>query len=222
MLTAQMGAIAMEPSPSHPPGWYPDPAGGPLHRYWDGVAWSPRLRSTRPPTGTRRWIWLAVALAVPVILVAGVCVACALDPQMTPEGCRNELTSAGNELTLPPELTLVNERWVAYLGHFGCVALYRSYTSTFPITTTSQILVAALEKAGYRCVAPDEGRSDIDWCGFTDDRSGRVSYWQRTDRLYIQFAVDPIESAAGPDLASAPVNPAWQSFVLLQVHDGSP
>ena len=28
-------------SPTTPPGWYPDPAGGQVRRYWDGQAWGP-------------------------------------------------------------------------------------------------------------------------------------------------------------------------------------
>lgn len=32
--------------PGAPPGWYPDPAGGPGERWWDGYAWS---EVTKPP-----------------------------------------------------------------------------------------------------------------------------------------------------------------------------
>ena len=31
--------------PGAPPGWYPDPAGGPAQRWWDGYAWN---EATRP------------------------------------------------------------------------------------------------------------------------------------------------------------------------------
>lgn len=39
--------MTMPPFSSPPPGWYPDPAGGPGLRYWDGVDWV-----TAPPAGS--------------------------------------------------------------------------------------------------------------------------------------------------------------------------
>ena len=33
-----------------PPGWYPDPAGGPGERFWDGEAWSQATREQQAPT----------------------------------------------------------------------------------------------------------------------------------------------------------------------------
>jgi uncharacterized Tic20 family protein len=39
--------------PDAPPpaaaGWYPDPAGSPAHRYWDGARWTDALSSAIPP-----------------------------------------------------------------------------------------------------------------------------------------------------------------------------
>lgn len=64
---------------STPPGWYPDPAGSPQQRWWDGVQWTAQLTgptvpvpqpqyapaaSLRAPDGTNPstvWIWLVVA-----------------------------------------------------------------------------------------------------------------------------------------------------------------
>lgn len=37
------------PSPSQPPGWYPDPAGSGLQRYWDGARWGPMSAPAAPP-----------------------------------------------------------------------------------------------------------------------------------------------------------------------------
>ncbi|OJX65009.1 MAG: hypothetical protein BGO95_01525 [Micrococcales bacterium 73-13] len=56
-----------------PPGWYPDPAGVPGQRWWDGVRWSEARAAAAPvrppeppraPDGTSPhtvWIWLIVA-----------------------------------------------------------------------------------------------------------------------------------------------------------------
>jgi hypothetical protein len=41
--------------PGAPPGWYPDPAGGPGQRWWDGYAWSEAVvlpQQPPPPPGT--------------------------------------------------------------------------------------------------------------------------------------------------------------------------
>jgi hypothetical protein len=43
--------------PGAPPGWYPDPAGGPGRRWWDGYTWTeatvlPRQPPPPPPSGT--------------------------------------------------------------------------------------------------------------------------------------------------------------------------
>lgn len=72
----------MHPAPdfrSVPPGWYPDPSGAPVQRFWDGNAWTAQTagghpaavppRAARPP-----WIpWIiagvAVVLALAILLV---------------------------------------------------------------------------------------------------------------------------------------------------------
>ena len=42
--------------PGAPPGWYPDPAGGPGQRWWNGYAWTEAtvLPSTATATATSR------------------------------------------------------------------------------------------------------------------------------------------------------------------------
>jgi Domain of unknown function (DUF4328)/Protein of unknown function (DUF2510) len=46
-----MGAVTDELSgyPGAPPGWYPDPAGGPGQRWWDGYAWTETVVLPTPP-----------------------------------------------------------------------------------------------------------------------------------------------------------------------------
>jgi uncharacterized protein DUF4328/uncharacterized protein DUF2510 len=44
--------------PGAPPGWYPDPAGGPGQRWWDGYAWTDAVvmpTSPPPPPTTQHW-----------------------------------------------------------------------------------------------------------------------------------------------------------------------
>ena len=43
-------AVASDPEPVAvaPFGWYPDPAGSPMLRWWNGTAWTDRLELARP------------------------------------------------------------------------------------------------------------------------------------------------------------------------------
>lgn len=61
-----------------PAGWYPDPSGAPIQRYWDGTSWSVHVSSQQSPLGAkspalqrRSWIpWLVAGVAVFVALCA--------------------------------------------------------------------------------------------------------------------------------------------------------
>ncbi|MCV7096791.1 DUF2510 domain-containing protein [Mycobacterium kubicae] len=46
-LAQQPHAPAQLAAPSTPPGWYPDPSGQPVQRYWDGGTWT---HWTHPPS----------------------------------------------------------------------------------------------------------------------------------------------------------------------------
>lgn len=39
-------AVTNSPPPVPPAGWYPDPAGGPARRYWDGARWTEHTTAT--------------------------------------------------------------------------------------------------------------------------------------------------------------------------------
>lgn len=69
-----------------PAGWYPDPAGGPSQRWWDGAGWTghvgpvarpygEHLEPERVPAGTpvgTVWVWLVVVAPVlPVLVLVG-------------------------------------------------------------------------------------------------------------------------------------------------------
>jgi len=71
---------------SAPAGWYPDPYGGALRRYWDGTTWTAHVEQPaaqavrtppeqlRAPAGTRPdtvWIWLIVAVPL-VSMIASI------------------------------------------------------------------------------------------------------------------------------------------------------
>lgn len=52
------------------PGWYPDPAGAPRQRYWDGQRWTEQYQ---PLTSSKNyaWAWGLGALAVVLLLLGG-------------------------------------------------------------------------------------------------------------------------------------------------------
>lgn len=67
----------MNPAPgfrSVPPGWYPDPSGAPLQRFWDGNAWTSQTAAGYPPVGQQPrppWIpWIIAGVAVVLVLIA--------------------------------------------------------------------------------------------------------------------------------------------------------
>ena len=79
-----------------PPGWYPDPTGSGLQRWFDGVNWSATTQSATPPrpissaNPTTRFAWLMVAAPVSiliellVLIVTGTIVPPEVDDAYTP------------------------------------------------------------------------------------------------------------------------------------------
>ena len=190
----------MEPQPNPPPGWYPDPAGGPHHRYWDGMQWKP----ASPSTPSRRRMVVIATLAA-VLIAAVVLVDSALGPSL------GDVTDEADKLTFPPGLTLVDEYSVGnQLCFDSCVELGRVYTSPSPAEVTLKIVVSALKKAGYRCV-PTSRCANFE--------RGFASLWQRgTDSLTTSIEVGPVPGDEAFNwLSDIPFDPAWRSYVVVSV-----
>ena len=49
--------------PGAPPGWYPDPAGGPGQRWWDGYAWNESVVTPAAPPPPPAWTVASARLA---------------------------------------------------------------------------------------------------------------------------------------------------------------
>jgi hypothetical protein len=91
------GAPVSDSTPGLPPaGWYPDPAGGPTRRWWDGAHWTERIEA---PTGT-----IDPALAVPA------------DPVATPGTSPN--TWAMWVVGLTPILSIIGVLVIDFEGYF--------------------------------------------------------------------------------------------------------
>jgi len=64
--------VSETPATTTAPGFYPDPWGGPVRRWWDGVQWTDQLESAatvtvRAPEGTRPgtvWAWLIALIPI--------------------------------------------------------------------------------------------------------------------------------------------------------------
>lgn len=70
--------------PPPPPGWYPDPEGGPRRRWWDGTRWTENLEGAQPlPPAPPRYSGAGwkIALAVFLALCLGIagCFAVVID-----------------------------------------------------------------------------------------------------------------------------------------------
>ncbi len=202
---ADNGAIAMEPQQNPPPGWSPDPAGG------------PRLQATpaRPATRKRRRMWAYVVAAVLLVALCVIAPVVVVVSNLGPS--LGGLTEAADEVTFPPDLTLVKETSTGNrICLEECVRLSRIYTSPLPHEATIKIVVTAMENAGYRCAIPSLASANRDWCG--DFEYGVLSYWQRrTGGPVINFVVYPTPRAGSIGLEGVALDPLWQSYVLLQV-----
>lgn len=82
------------------PGWYPDPAGEPLLRFWDGSRWTPSTQPLAAPrTGSGAGVKAAVVAGVLVVLLALVAGSLLLAPG---DGDGEQVGTDGAALSLPP------------------------------------------------------------------------------------------------------------------------
>lgn len=59
-----MRRFLLDTSPLPPPGWYPDPFGGPAVRYWHGTNWTPQ---SAPPPARGHPIATGLGIAAAVV-----------------------------------------------------------------------------------------------------------------------------------------------------------
>src|SRR5262245_26149532 len=92
-------------APQPPAGWYPELSGRP--RYWDGTRWAapPPRRSNR----AAGWIVAAVVAVVAVLATCAVLATGVVGDVLGPG--QDEIRRAADDVRIPPQLTLVDERW---------------------------------------------------------------------------------------------------------------
>ena len=62
--TEQSSEPAQAPPPTHSAGWYEDPPGSRIQRYYDGTSWTEHSIPPDPPTAAKRHplvVWVGVA-----------------------------------------------------------------------------------------------------------------------------------------------------------------
>jgi hypothetical protein len=69
------------------PGWYPDPGGGPVRKYWDGSYWHDAIPA-KPgqPSTPSKGIWILVGVIVGVVIL--VILVGALSPSPAERECK--------------------------------------------------------------------------------------------------------------------------------------
>jgi Protein of unknown function (DUF2510) len=189
----------------HPPaGWYPDPAGGPGRRYWDGGQWTPATMPARRPSRRRRRAWLTVAGFTAACLVASLI---AFRSMLSPG--RDELSATIDALALPSQFTVVDEQWTGNRVCLeSCLSVIRRYSSPSSKEDTFRIFTAALQGAGYHCVSGCDG--------FDVTGASLVSTWQRTGQPEIWVMVfSTADPGANP--YGEPVDPARSVHADLHI-----
>ncbi len=154
--TAPEGSAEPQPPGPPPPGWYPDPAGSGQPRYWDGVAWAGE--PAPPGPARRRGRFVAVVVAVFVLLVAGAAgaVALARHKQSTPVAAATHVaggttvSARGVTVTLPAGWTNVPtspEDFAKYLDKAGTTnpAMAKQLTAQMRAASSQSLVMFAIK-----------------------------------------------------------------------------
>lgn len=103
------------------PGWYPDPAGGPGQRYFDGTQWTGARRPSEPPPpgrglGSGAKIAIGVAVALAALLVLGIVTSEAPDDTESAEPA----TTSAPATPRPPLGSIAEDGTYKVDDCFGC------------------------------------------------------------------------------------------------------
>ena len=140
-----------------PPGWYPDPAGGPRRRYWNGAHWDDQVAAPtpQPSRANQRWRRIGVGVVVGIGVVLAVLV---VTPFVLHDFEVRRFRATLDALTLPPQIRLVREdRGLVVNCLDTCAYPTRWYSTPWSRKQTYQIFAAALERQGYQCVKVCDG-----------------------------------------------------------------
>jgi hypothetical protein len=175
-----------------PPGWYPDPAGGPGRRFWDGARWANQVAvpTSHPSRANQRSRRIGLNIGLVVVGIVAVGVVAALAFLVVPPYVAHDSEVRHFRKTLdamaPSQVRLVSEDTGAVLLQCFDTCSYptRRYSTPWSRKQTYETFAAALERFGYRCVR---------WCdGFDEMGRSYLTRWQRPagQPMTLQFTVD--------------------------------
>jgi Protein of unknown function (DUF2510) len=180
-----------------PPGWYPDPTGGPGQRYYDGSRWTEHSNTdpVQPRSGIPNWVWAAVAVGLSLIvaIVVAVVVFTSGPPMPSDSDASSTASSAAPARSaLMPELQLPQG------------ATKRDYASQ-EVFDVSQPFAETVDE--LRPQLPIGRAYDgLAWCAETDtgDESTTWSWGDESDYLTVWVSSSPQNPGSTVQIAREP------------------